>query len=132
MFDPKPDAATAVNAIANDVYNSPLELRLNLGQITRMTYLDSELVGSLIFDAAESVCEGNIRLTDGVTDFHTEAFTTSTTTRLDFKSTKINLRNVNGTTPLYLAIDITVAATVAVTCELHGQLRVEMPLLITD
>ena len=131
-FDPKPDATTAVNAIANDVYNTPEELRIDLGQITRLNYLDAEVVGSLIFDAAESVCAGNIRITDGATDFHTEPFTVTAATRVDFKTNKLNLKNVNGNTPLYIALDITTAATVAVTAELFAQLRIQSPLIVSD
>lgn len=130
LFDQIP-ATGDITGIANSVYETPADLQLDLGQITRLNYLDAILVGSVIVNAAESVLVADVRLTDGVNDYYTETglvFTAAT--RVDFVSSKINLKNVNGSTPLYLALDVTTAATVAVTAQLYGQLRIEFPTTI--
>ncbi|MBL4572933.1 MAG: hypothetical protein JKY86_07650 [Gammaproteobacteria bacterium] len=130
VFDQAPVAALA-DAIANDLYTSPLPVALNLGQVTRLSYVDAELVGSIVLSAVDTA-SFDIRVTDGVTDFHTESVTLTAVDRLDFKVAGLNLKRFNGSSPVYVQVDVTEPAAAAVTFQLFASLRLEFPQVVVN
>lgn len=129
IFDLLPAASTGT-AVANNVYTTPLELRLKVGQVSRLNYLEAVLVGSILLSTSNTGTF-RVRLTDGVTDYLSESITISAGTRANFRYSGINLKEMNAGTDLYIAVDVT-SATAAATFQIASQLRVQFPLVIAE
>lgn len=128
IFEPFKSADIGPGSTGTDKYTTPEAFRETLDDLARLEYVTADFRGVVEFNAAESAAEISLRLTDGTTDYATIALAADGTTRVAGEQTGIDLSAVKGSTVLYVAADVDVAATSAVSAYVAGVLRLRFPL----
>lgn len=126
-MDPAPPAA-ALDAIATDVYVTPAQWRVSLGDLARLSYLRARWRAALELSAA-GAGQVTVRLTDGATTLASWVVDTSAGV-IQHQDAEVDLAAVSGTAALRLALDVDTAAPGGTTGRLWGALVLEHPLVI--
>jgi hypothetical protein len=128
VFDQQP-ASFSLNAIANDIYATPVDVAVLLGDLARLKYLNSRLSGTLLMDGAATGVV-NIRLSNGAVDYHVETVTLTAETRKTFNVPAVDLSQVSGSENLMLVVDVTTASA-GVNAQITARLDVEHPIVLS-
>lgn len=127
VFDQLPESFSCA-AVASDVYSTPDDVSVRLGDLARLKYQRCDLFGSVVLDAAGSPVV-TVRLSDGVTDYASVELTFAAEARKTFSLPDIDLSAVSGAAKLRLVVDVgTLAA--GRTAQIAARLDVSHPLMI--
>ena len=127
VFDQLPEVFS-VAAAGTDIYTTPDDVSVQLGDLARLKYQRCDLSGSLVLDAAGSPVV-TVRLTDGTTDYASVELTFAAEARKTFSLLDVDLSAVSGATKLKLIVDVgTLAA--GRTAQIAARLDVSHPLMV--
>lgn len=120
--------SVAVDAVATP-YSTNASFRETLADLARLSYLKARARYRVTLSGASVLGSATIRLTDGVNDYLTAVLDLTSGTSFS-GSADVDLSALAGQTPLLWELEVTVAATAAVTAEVVGHVAVESPLVI--
>ena len=127
-FDPLP-ASVAVDATASPAYTTPAEQRIQIKDLSRLSYIGARIRATVRLNQSTTSGSGTLKLTDGSNTLWSVTVDFTQGPHINYAA-DVDISAVAGSAGLRLVLDVGSAADSSTTAEVAGFLDIYHPLVL--